>query len=434
MKVALTSLTTRGRVFLTAGLTTIAMALAFGQMDVLRVGLLISVLPVLAAASVARTRFRLTSQRRLDPSRISTGESATVSLQLHNVAALPTGLLLVEDHVPVTLGARPRFVVDRLAPHATRQVSYTVRAEARGRYPVGPVALRVTDPFGLCSVERRFEQTDTLVVAPQVVALPPVSLVGDFVGQGESRARSVAAAGDDDVAVRAYRRGDELRRVHWPSTARQGMLMVRREEQPWESKATVVLDTRPGAFRGHGRDSAFERAVSTAASIGLHLGRRGFEVHLTSPNSPDIVSPAHEPGSFGSDAEGFLLDALAVVQPSSHDLIDPMLTALRHAGDILAVVVLGHATPTDVEALARTRHATGATVVVLCDVASWLPNNDPHIPPLRRERDHAISVLRQSGWRVVTLARTDSIAEVWQRVGVRHRTSWSSALDLGEAS
>jgi len=415
-------------VFLTAGITTIAMALAFGQSDILRVGLLMSVLPLLAAASVARTRFRLTSQRRLEPSRISTGGSATVSLELHNVAALPTGLLLVEDHVPITLGARPRFVVDRLAPRTTRQVAYTVRAQSRGRYPVGPVALRVTDPFGLCSVERRFEQTDDLVVAPQVVALPPISLVGDFVGRGESRSHSVAAAGDDDVAVRAYRRGDELRRVHWPSTARQGVLMVRREEQPWESKATVLLDTRPGAFRGHGPDSSFERAVSAAASVCLHLGRRGFEVHLTSATAPDIVSHGHEAGTLSSDAEGFLLDALAVVQPAAHDLVDPILTGLRHAGDILAVAVLGHVSPADVDALARARHATGATVVVLLDVASWLPTDDPHVPPLRRERDHAVQVLRRAGWRVVTLARTDSLSQAWQRVGVRHHTSWHDTL------
>ena len=77
-----------------------------------------------------------------------------------------------------------------------------------------------------------------------MVPLPTVRLAGEYAGSGDSRARSVAVHGEDDAPTREYRHGDDLRRVHWRSTARVGELMVRREEQPWESRATVVLDTR----------------------------------------------------------------------------------------------------------------------------------------------------------------------------------------------
>ncbi len=133
-------------------------------------------------------------------------------------------------------------------------MAYTVRADVRGRYEVGPLVVRLTDPFGLCELTRSFPSVDKLTVIPQVVALPSVRLAGEYAGTGDSRARSVAVHGEDDAATREYRRGDDLRRVHWKSTARVGELMVRREEQPWESRATVVLDTRRVAPPRRGPD------------------------------------------------------------------------------------------------------------------------------------------------------------------------------------
>ena len=420
MKAALGALTTRGRVFLTAGVTAAVLALLFGQRDILRVGLLISALPLLSALSVSRTRFRLSCTRRLEPSRIAAGHEATALLHLENVSALPTGLLLVEDRVPVSLGTRPRFVVDRLGPHTAREVSYVLRSDVRGRFLIGPLVLRVTDPFGLCSLERAFSQRDTLVVTPQVQPLPTITLSGDWAGQGDSRARSVAAAGDDDVAVRDYRRGDELRRVHWPSTARHGALMVRREEQPWESRCSVLLDTRPCAHRGRGHDSSFERAISVAASVGVHLGRRGFEVRLVGPAGTEVASAAHQPGTQGSDTEGLLLDALAVVEPAASDSAEGLITAARHHGDALMVAVVGHLTPDDVDRFVHARHATGASVAIVLDVADWLPTGDATAVRLRRDLEQATTLMRNAGWRIVRLGRRDAISDVWPQVGIRH--------------
>ena len=172
------------------------------------------------------------------------GASARVVLRLQNLSRLPTGTLLLEDRLPYALGSRPRFVLDRLGAHQASSVAYTVRADVRGRYEVGPLVVRLTDPFGLCELTRSFPSVDRLTVIPQVVPLPSVRLAGEYAGTGDSRARSVAVHGEDDAATREYRHGDDLRRVHWRSTARVGELMVRREEQPWESRATVVLDTR----------------------------------------------------------------------------------------------------------------------------------------------------------------------------------------------
>src|ERR687893_798381 len=167
-------------------------------------------------------------------------------------------------------------------------VAYTVRADVRGRYSVGPLVIRLTDPFGLCELNRSFPSVDRLTVIPQVVPLPAVRLAGEYAGTGESRARSVAVHGEDDAATREYRYGDDLRRVHWRSTARVGEMMVRREEQPWESRATVVLDTRSMAHRGEGPTASFEWAVSAAASIALHLRHNGYKLRLVTDSGIDV--------------------------------------------------------------------------------------------------------------------------------------------------
>ena len=237
-------------------------------------------LPLLAAAYVGRSRYKLACTRSLDPGRAPVGSSARVILRLQNLSRLPTGTLLLEDRLPYALGSRPRVVLERLGAHQASSVAYTVRADVRGRYPIGPLVIRLTDPFGLCELTRSFPSVDRLTVIPQVVPLPTVRLAGEYAGTGDSRARSVAVHGEDDAATREYRRGDDLRRVHWRSTARTGELMVRREEQPWESRATVVLDTRLFAHRGEGPTASFEWAVSAAASIAMHLRQAGYKLRL----------------------------------------------------------------------------------------------------------------------------------------------------------
>src|SRR5215469_15964213 len=288
MRQAMRGLTTRGRSFLAAAAAAAFSAFVLGERDLLRVAILLAALPLLAAAYVGQTRYRLACTRSLNPGRIPVGSPSRIQLRLSNLSRLPTGTLLLEDRLPYALGSRPRVVLERLGAHQASSVAYTVRADVRGRYPIGPLVIRLTDPFGLCELTRSFPSVDKLTVIPQVVTLPHVRLAGEYAGTGESRARSVAVHGEDDAATREYRRGDDLRRVHWRSTARTGELMVRREEQPWESRATIVLDTRARAHRGEGPTASFEWAVSAAASIAEHLRHAGYKARLVTDAGTDV--------------------------------------------------------------------------------------------------------------------------------------------------
>ncbi|WP_315986012.1 DUF58 domain-containing protein [Streptomyces sp. wa22] len=300
LRAALGGLTTRGRSFLAAGVAAAVCAFVLGQGDLLRVGLLLAVLPLVCVTVLYRTRYRVVGSRRLSPSRVPAGAEARVHLRMDNVSRLHTGLLMLQDRVPYVLGPRPRFVLDRVEPGGVREVSYRVRSDLRGRYPLGPLQLQLNDPFGMCELTRSFSAYDTLVVVPRTEPLPPLRLAGEASGYGDGRQRSLALAGEDDIIPRGYRHGDDLRRVHWRSTARYGELMVRREEQPQRAGCTVLLDTRRIAYQGAGPGSAFEWAVSGAASALVHMlsrSGRGARCCWTPGGSPTRAPGRDRPSS-----------------------------------------------------------------------------------------------------------------------------------------
>ncbi len=423
MREALRGLTTRGRSFLAAAGAAAVSALILGEKDLLRVAILLGILPLLAAAYVGRSRYKLACSRSLQPHRVQVGASARVVLRLQNVSRLPTGTLLLEDRLPYALGSRPRLVLERLGAGQASSVAYTVRADVRGRYEVGPLIVRLTDPFGLCELTRSFPTIDRLTVIPQVVALPQVRLAGEYAGTGDSRARSVAVHGEDDAATREYRHGDDLRRVHWRSTARVGELMVRREEQPWESRATVVLDTRSLAHRGEGPTASFEWAVSAAASISTHLRAAGYKLRLVTANGgdPDAFGRGGSAVLHGIDVDateasgdGPLLDHLAEVKASPHAEISMLVDRVRHRSDGgLIIALFGMLSTAEAEWLAALRGSNATCIAFLIDSSTWV-----NLPTAAREEAdqlHAAAALGllQSGWRVVGVEHGAKLPALW---------------------
>ncbi|MCW2614631.1 MAG: hypothetical protein JWN08_1625, partial [Frankiales bacterium] len=407
-RAGLAGLTTRGRCLLTAGVALVVCSVVLGQRDLLRAAVFLVALPIAAVAIVARTRYRLACARHLDPPRVEAGHPSTVRLRLDNVSRLPSGVLLMEDALPYVLGGRPRFVLDRVEPQGVRDVSYPVRSEVRGRFRVGPLSVRLTDPFGLCELTRSFASTDDLVVTPVVSPLPGVRLGGDWAGGGDAASRSVATSGTDDAATREYRYGDDLRKVHWRSTARVGELMVRREEQPFQSRATLLLDGRRTAHRGDGPGSSFEWAVSAVASVGVSLARSGFALSLLRDTGEALTPPGLPL------AEGVLLDALATVEHSAVPSLDGAAVRLRAGGlGGVLVAVLGVIDLTEAEQLARLRTGTAVCVAVLLDADAWAPVSPRARALAVAEHERVSTLLSAAGWRVLPVTHGTTLASVW---------------------
>lgn len=420
VRAALGGLTTRGRSFLAAGIAAAICAYALGQGDLLRVGLLLAVLPLVCVTVLHRTRYRVAGTRRLSPSRVPAGSEARVHLRMDNISRLPTGLLMLQDRVPYVLGPRPRFVLDRVEAGGRREVSYRVRSDLRGRYPLGPLQLRLSDPFGMCELTRSFSAYDTLVVVPRTEVLPPVRLAGETSGYGEGRQRSLALAGEDDVIPRGYRYGDDLRRVHWRSTARYGELMVRREEQPQRARCTVLLDTRRTAYRGTGPDSAFEWAVSGAASTLVHMLERGFAVRLLT-DAGDAV-PGEGGGGFAgatqdtADSAALMMDTLAVVEHSDGGGLTHAYDVLRGGDEGLLIAFLGDLDEEQAAVAARMRQRSGGGVAFVLDGDAWVSGTSP---ATRAASEQRVRPLCEAGWTVVPVEPGAELTALWQQAG-RH--------------
>jgi uncharacterized protein (DUF58 family) len=394
------SLTTRGRSFMAAGGAAMVCGLAIPEPDLVRVGALLIILPIVSAMIARRSRYRLSCVRRLDPPRVPAGQAAVVTARLVNDSRLRSSVLLAEDVTPYSLGSRPRFVLDEIEPGGNRELSYQVRSEMRGKFTIGPLRVRVADAFGLVEISKSFKNTSTLVVTPRIIPLPRAAAPSSWLGEGDGGMRTISAIGEDDAAPRPYRDGDGLRRVHWRSTARYGQLMVRREEHQWRNSASVFLDTRRCAHSAGSPSATFEFAVSAAASIGAHLTEEGFRARLITDAGE--VAPR---GTF----QDTLLDMLAVITPSAGAAILPGTTALAHAGGQL-IAVIGRLSADEARMLAAARRGNAPAMALLLAVSTWASD------VVAEEEARTAEILAAVGWRVAVATATTPLAAAWQQL------------------
>lgn len=399
-----------GRGFLAAGVVLTGAGLVLGFEDIVRMGVLLVVLALLALLFARRPAPRIEVHRTVTPPTAVPDERTEVRVRFTNVDRRSSRLYLAEERIDYVLGDRPRFVVARLEPGASREVSYVVRSHLRGRYRLGPVTLTQRDPFGLTHVTGSLAGTDELLVLPRVVPLgasqPPGSGVGN---QGETP-QMVALHGDDDVSIRAYHDGDDLRKVHWPATAHRGELMVRQEDRPARRSALVLLDSRASAHGGTGAAGSFERAVSAVASIVVRLDELGYRTQLVTREALDAahtdlieVPTPRMIEELASAATGPDQDFTRVLS-AGHDRVG--------SGGLVAAVVAAGEDDTGVELAGLRQPGAAALGFVLDSVAFADGSTGGPSDAARRVRDQ----LASAGWRVVIVDPRLPIVQAWATV------------------
>lgn len=411
------ALTSRGRAFFLIGVLVVLVCMIAGERDVARLGLLLIFLPLVAALLVARARLRLSCDRSVVPAQVTLGSPMEGRILLGQEGLLPAGIILLEDDVPHELGNRPRFVIDRAEMHWERDIRYPLAGMVRGRFTTGPLIVRTTDPFGLVRLDRHFTARSEVLVTPKIVALGQLRGIGGGGSTGEAKPHRVGVLGQDDVLVREYRHGDDVRRIHWPSTAKRGEMMVRREEQAWDPCAAILIDSRLTAHAGEGRTGSFEWAVSAAASIGSRFLDEGFSVDLyDAEGSLHLTKGVAEHTDATRQA---LLHRLTDITMQRVSSLHYGLSALTvdNAGQVV-VAITGRLTPQDATALAQVRRPRAQGLVLMLDVDTFA---GPGIVPgaggdSERPDPPAKQILTDANWRVQVVPRSMGVAAAWARL------------------
>jgi uncharacterized protein (DUF58 family) len=384
----------------------VARTLGVGELQMAAVAALLLVAG--AALFTATTSARLGVDRVVRPATLSHDAQATVALTLTNTGRLPTARVELVDGVPLALADRPRVRLEPLAPGARVSVTYQLHGSQRGRFTIGPLDVRFRDPFGLVARRRTLPSTATVTVHPPVQELPPgLHLGGSTVTAGRGRSHP-APSGDDLADVREYVRGDDLRSVHWPTTAHRGRLMVRQAESRQEPRAVLILDVRADRHRGTGPTASIETAVAAAASAGYHLASRGRSVVLL--DRPMTGPPP-------ATAWESWLELLADTRPEPVDL-----GGLLHqvgqglAGDGTLVMVTTVPDATELRRVVRAGRGFSMRIALLVDAASHDERGGA-----AGDAEAAAAALRVAGWRVTVLRRGDRIDERWRDLLVHRR-------------
>ena len=262
--------TTRGWAALGAGVALIVLWIAFGEQLLLATAALLVFGTLAGMIQVRRSAPSVEVSREISPTQIHDGDSAIVKLEL--LSRRRSSNVLVTDSVG-SLGSAV-FLADRLNADVPMVARYEVDCRPRGIYTVGPAHIKVQDLLGLADRGRIMGSTSRLVVYPKIDPLEGLPIVrGQDPNQNVARSRHSPVGGDDFFTLRQYQQGDDLRRVHWPSSARMDQLMIKQLEMPWQSRAFIALDPRHSAYPS---PAAFEHAVRAAASVVAHLQKSGF--------------------------------------------------------------------------------------------------------------------------------------------------------------
>jgi uncharacterized protein (DUF58 family) len=210
----------------------------------------------------------------------------------------------------------------------------------------------------------------------------------------------------DDASLRDYRSGDDLRRVHWRTSARLGELMVRQDERAARRPVSVLLDLPDD-------DVAAEWSISAAASVGLALMRSGHRVRLLGGGVMSAASDHHRPDVDGMAADALLDQTVDLTLPPNRVTRDTWLrTAIdtlsnQGGGAELVFGVVGGLDPDALSALARLGDANLGWAMVRVGRATRPANDD---------ETHTLDALRRAGWRVCGVEPGENIAVAWDRL------------------
>lgn len=246
----------------------LAAFVGWAEMAVVAAGILV-LLGIAALFMIGHTN--LAVRMFVEPPRVTVGESVTGEIEVRNKAKTP--LLPIRIELPVG-GGGVAFDLPALRPGNTHSELFVVPTERRGVIPVGPVTTGRGDALGLFRRDVTWSEITEIFVHPAITPLEPLGagLIRDLEG---NTSEHVSQSDLAFHALREYSPGDDLRHIHWRSSARHGHLLVRQFLDTRRSHINVIVDADPASYRD---EQDFETAVSAAASLLVRAIMDGYDV------------------------------------------------------------------------------------------------------------------------------------------------------------
>ena len=207
-------------------------------------------------------------ERRL-PRAATAGEPTLVGLVARRSGRLPAFSLELREAGGEVEGASYLLV---LPPGGEQEVAYQFTPQRRGVHRFVRLEVATRSPFGLFEKSRPLDAPAELVVFPRAVPPPAVRVIAP--GREGERPQHRAGQGQELHGLRDHRLGEDVRKVHWRSSARAAKLIAVEREQERRARVCVVLDHR--GLSGE----ALERAIEQAAALFVRALEEGAEVGL----------------------------------------------------------------------------------------------------------------------------------------------------------
>ncbi len=405
-------LTARGSVLLFMGVALIVATALVGEPDLIWIGFLLALMPLAGLALVAFLSPRLRVTRHVEPQQVPLGERPRAELWIENWKILSLSAAEFRDACPGALGSAARFALAHGLGRWGQSVGYEVRAENRGHFDLGPLDVTNHDPLNLATSTWRVPgNSATLRVTPRMY---PLAMPGRLIGSGstgEATPQRIGHFGQDDVLVREHRHGDDMRRVHWRLTAKQGELMVRLEEQPWDPSVTLIIDNRTASHLGAGPEGGLEFSISAVASIAAVLLSERCRVTVVSAET-EIYSPLHADALSARDR---MLSAMVDLTGSGRESISSGLSNSDSIGNSQSIMAaLGLLSAGDASALTAVGNRMQQATALVPDAVAW------GVDEARAETHRAACrLLTASGWTLHHYRPDESVAEAWDRLMAR---------------
>jgi uncharacterized protein (DUF58 family) len=351
-----------GAAVLGAVLLGLGWALVWPPLVVVGAGLWLLVL--LALGSIVR-RPRLVMARQIQPPRVAKGLPAIAYLTCSNQGRITVPALVASQ--PYGSGS-VRTMLPRLRRGQSGVRVYRLPTSRRGIFDIGPVEIIRSDPFGLVRVTQRHAGRDQIWVYPTVLPFRP--LPSGVTRHLEGPSSDTAPEGSITFhRLREYVVGDDLRMIHWKSTARTGQLMVRHNVDTSQPYTVVLLDVRPAVYSAETFETAIDAAASAVACSSA--GKSPVQVRTTS--GQQVGGP--------SQRDHFaLLDYLtAVTSDAGGSIGQDCLRLRRERGGTGLIVITGALDTADLPAIAGLRRRFQRIVVVSVTTEPVLPLQFPGV-------------------------------------------------------